>query len=86
MTTLSGGGHYQFRVARHVGAGVAAHFPDLSLALNDDGTATLCGFVPDQAALHGVLGRIRDLGLTLIAVLRVESPAAEQPRGELNHD
>jgi hypothetical protein len=39
----------------------------------DDGTTELIGPVADQAAVHGVIARIRDLGLPLISVNRVES-------------
>lgn len=47
-------------------------FNGLTLHRQADGTTHLRGPVADQAALHGILARIRDLGLTLIAVQRVE--------------
>lgn len=74
MSTHVGAGCYEIRVERHVGTAVVAHFPEFTLALNEDGTSTLVGALPDQAALHGVLARIRDLGLTLLAVRRLEGP------------
>lgn len=62
MTTL-----YRIHIQRRVGTGVAAHFPEFTCS--EDGADTvLCGRLPDQSALHGVLARIRDLGLTLISV------------------
>lgn len=73
---------YRLRIQRRVGAGVAAHFPEFTCS--EDGTDTvLCGRLPDQAALHGVLARIRDLGLTLISVetLGSDSPQPDSADG-----
>lgn len=67
---------YRLRIQRRVGAAVTAHFPEFTCS--EDGPDTvLCGRLPDQAALHGVLTRIRDLGLTLLSVetLGDDSPA-----------
>jgi hypothetical protein len=44
----------------------------MDISLKADRTTTLSGRVPDQAALHGLLEKIRDLGLVLIAVERLE--------------
>lgn len=52
----------------------AAWFDGLTVTLLPDGTTRLSGTVIDQAALHGALGKVRDLGLTLIAVQRVTTP------------
>jgi hypothetical protein len=63
---------YRIRLQRRIGAGVAAHFPEFTFS--EDGADTeMCGHLPDQAALHGVLARIRDLGLTLISVETLSS-------------
>jgi hypothetical protein len=70
---------YEIRVERHLGTAVAAHFPGFTLTHRADGDTSLCGVVPDQAALHGALTRVRDLGLTLVAVRRL-SPAAPGER------
>lgn len=72
MNPPADGALYQFRVDRHLGPGIAAHFPELTLEPLADGSTLLCGALPDQAALHGVLTRIRDLGLTLLSVQRIE--------------
>ena len=48
-------------------------FDGLQVALQPDGTTMLSGLVADQAALHGLLARVRDLGLVLIGVQRYES-------------
>jgi hypothetical protein len=59
--------YYVILVERQLGPGVAALFPELDLS--ELGGATLMrGALADQAALHGVLTRIRDLGLTLLAL------------------
>jgi hypothetical protein len=57
----------RIEVEQRLGPGLAALFPEFTLTTVGDHTL-LRGSLPDQAALHGVLGRIRDLGLTLIAV------------------
>lgn len=65
--------YYTILVERQLGPGSAALFPELTVS--DLGGATLMrGALADQAALHGVLNRIRDLGLTLLALMAV--PAA----------
>jgi hypothetical protein len=55
-----------FRVDGHLDAHWAAWFDDLTLAQQDDGTTTLTGLVQGQSQLHGLLAKIRDLGLILI--------------------
>lgn len=62
---------YDILVEGHLGTAVAAHFPEFTLTRQADGATALSGALPDQAALYGVLARIRDLGLTLISVNRV---------------
>lgn len=76
---MNGPYRYEIRVERHLGAGVAAHFPEFTLAQQEDGSTLLSGALPDQAALHGVLARIRDLGLTLIAIKRAEEKGVRGP-------
>lgn len=60
---------YEIRVERELGPDLAALFPEFTL-IDDNGTTIMRGSLPDQAALHGVLTRLRDLGLTLIAIVR----------------
>ena len=64
---------YQIRVQGHLGRQWADRFEELSITLEDDGTTLLTGPLVDQAALHGILRRIRDLGIRLIAVNSVGS-------------
>ena len=63
---------YEIRLERHLGPAVTAHFPGWTVTPAPAGTTVLRGTIPDQAALHGVLARIRDLGLVLISVTRQE--------------
>ncbi|GIL36994.1 hypothetical protein [Phycicoccus sp. DTK01] len=74
MTTLSPGGRptaYVLRVSGHLDPPWAAMF-GMVLVHDPDGTTTLTGAVTDQAALHGTLARIRDLGVTLISVVAID--------------
>jgi hypothetical protein len=60
--------YYEIRLMGHLNTDWAEWFPGLSLVNQDNGEALLTGYISDQAALHGVLNRIRNLGLTLISV------------------
>ena len=64
-------GVYQIRVEGHLDGRWSDWFDDLRLAHHSDGTTSLSGPVGDQAALHGLLAKVRDLNLTLISVIRV---------------
>ena len=63
---------YQIRLKGHLGQQWAASFEGLTLTLEEDGDTLLTGPVTDQAALHGLLRNVRDLGLSLLSVNRVE--------------
>ena len=65
---------YVFRIEGHLDAHWSAWFDDLEVRLRDDGTTTLAGVVQDQAQLHGLLAKIRDLGVTLIQLDAIENP------------
>jgi hypothetical protein len=67
---------YEIRVAGHLSANWAARFEGLSMRHEPDGETVLTGML-DQAAMHGVLVRIRDLGLNLISVNRVEAAGSD---------
>jgi hypothetical protein len=64
--TVTGPGTYEIRVAGHLDDHWTAILDDLALARLDDGTTSLTGPIVDQAQLHGVLARIRDLGVPLL--------------------
>lgn len=65
---------YQVRIAGHLDQHWSAWFGDLDLAHEDDGTTSFTGAIADQAELHGLLTKIRDLGVTLISVTVVDRP------------
>jgi GTPase len=67
---------YRLRVAGHLDHHWSSWFGDLTLTHAHDGTTSLTGAVADQAQLHGLLGKIRDLGLTLLSVEVVDPPDA----------
>lgn len=66
---------YVLRVAGHLDPHWAPWFGDLTLTHDAEGTTTLRGAVTDQVELHGILTKIRDLGLTLISVTAIDPPA-----------
>lgn len=65
---------YQIRVAGHLGPKWTAWFGGAAITLEDNGETLLTCPVEDQAALHGLLRRVRDLGMPLISAVRVEPP------------
>jgi hypothetical protein len=64
---------YEIRIQGHLDSRWADWFEGLTLTLEDSGETLLTGTVEDQAALHGLLRKVRDLGLPLISVIRVGS-------------
>jgi hypothetical protein len=67
--------HYQITVKEYLDDGWSAWFDSLTISHTAGGATTLTGAVRDQTALYGLLARLRDLGLTLIAIAP-EPPAA----------
>ena len=72
-------GRYEIRVEGHLDTRWAAWFDGLTLARGSDGTTIIRGPVADQAALHGLLQKIRDLGLPLISVNHLDPGPPEAP-------
>jgi hypothetical protein len=66
------GGWYEIRVQGRLDDRWAAWFDGLDLSRTDDGATALRGRVADQAALHGLLHKLRDLGVPLLSVTRTE--------------
>ncbi len=62
---------YEIRVKSQLSAGWSDWFEGLAITPGDDGDTLLTGPVVDQAALHGVLKKVRDLGMPLVSVTRV---------------
>ncbi|MFD5625677.1 hypothetical protein [Streptomyces sp. NPDC127072] len=92
MTTPTSGSQdrppswYEIRLQGCLDPRWATWFDGMTLTVGADGTTLLRGPVVDQAALHGLLQRLRDVGLPLLSVARVESgprenePPTPQPR------
>ena len=72
-------GQYEIRLKGHLAARWAAWFDGLSLTNENDGTTIIHGPVADQAALHGLLQKVRDLGLPLVSVTQVQPDYSEYP-------
>ena len=68
---------YQIRIKCHLGSDWTNWFEGLTITPEENGDTLLTGPVVDQAALHGLLKKVRDLGMTLISVNRVEPDQAE---------
>jgi hypothetical protein len=64
---------YQIRIEGHLGREWADWFEGLTLTLEDNGETLLTGPVADQAALHGLLRKVRDVGMPLLSVVRVRA-------------
>jgi hypothetical protein len=72
---------YQIRVKGHLGQRWADWFDGLTITLEKDGHTLLSGPVIDQSALHGVLKKIRDLGMPLLSVNSVGPGKADASDG-----
>ncbi len=73
-------GRYEIRLSGHLETRWGAWFDGLTVSHEGDGTTVISGPVADQAALHGLLQRTRDLGLPLVSVTRTEN--APQHEGD----
>lgn len=65
-------GSYEIRIAGSLGPQWAGWFDGLTVTTEHGGTTVIAGSIPDQAALHGLLQRIRDLGTPLVSVTRID--------------
>jgi hypothetical protein len=78
MSDTSGGhsdqpGRYEIRIKGHLASRWAARFEPMTLTAESDGTTVLEGPVVDQSALHGLLHKVRDIGLPLLSVSRLDT-------------
>ncbi len=64
---------YEIRIKGHLGSQWTAWFEGLTITLKEDGDTLLTGPVIDQAALHGLLKKVRDLGMPLVSVSPLEN-------------
>ena len=70
---------YEIRIEGHLAPRWEAWFDGLTLSTEDDGTTTIHGPVVDQAALHGLLRKLRDVGLPLVSVTQVPPAPTTAP-------
>jgi hypothetical protein len=75
-------GHYEIRLKGHLDDSWARWFEGLTITLEDSGETRLTGSVVDQAALHSLLRKVRDLGLPLLSVSRVGPGKPDAPAGQ----
>jgi len=68
----------EIRLKERLDSRWAERFEGLTFAHEIDGTTTISGLLPDQAALHGILLKVRDMNLTLISVTRSDSNSEEE--------
>jgi len=73
---------YQIRLKGHLGSHWTDWFDGLTITLEEDGETLLTGPVIDQAALHGLLKKVRDLGMPLVSVSPLEHGQADQSDGK----
>jgi len=69
---------YQIRIKGHLGSQWSEWFPGMTITLEECGNTLLSGTVTDQSALHGLLKRIRDLGMPLLSVAMGNSQKEEK--------
>ena len=74
-------GWYLIRIEGRLPSRWATHFEPMTLTAGEDGTTLIQGPIVDQAALHGLLHQLRDMGLPLVSVTRVDGHVATRPEG-----
>ena len=85
MSTCGGPARYEIRVAGVLDVRWAEWFGGLQISGEGEETV-ICGLVADQSALHGLLTKVRDLGLCLISVRRLDTGQAETRDREIPDD
>lgn len=68
--------YYEIRIRGHLDQSWADWFEGITIRHEDNGETLISGALPDQAALHGLLNRLRDLNVHLISVSATETPRA----------
>jgi hypothetical protein len=74
--------YYEIQLKGHLDDRWAAWFSGLTITRETNGTTRLAGPVADQAALHGLLRTVRDLGLHLISVIQIEPKQTDEPQSD----
>lgn len=80
------GERYEIKIKGHLDESWADWFEGLAFSYGNDGTTTLSGEIFDQAALHGTLKKIRDLGMPLLSVNRCGSDQSDMPDSSILPD
>lgn len=70
-------GFYEIRIQGHLDARWADWFEEMTIAWEENGETSLRGPMADQAVLHGVLRKVRDLGMPLNSVMRISRPSTD---------
>jgi len=83
ISTVDGAGRYEIRLKGHLDSRWVTWFDGLTLTTCSDGTTTIQGVVVDQSALHGLLQKVRDVGVPVISVHRAEPMQPDQPADEI---
>ena len=81
---LNDGDRYEICLEGHLTCPWDTWFDGLTVTRETDGRTVLRGAVVDQAALHGLLGKVRDLGLPLVSVARLEPEDQTPTQGEID--
>jgi hypothetical protein len=79
------GGRYEICFQGHLHSRWASWFDGLTVTDESDGTTLVKGQVADQAALHGLLRKLQDLGLPLLSVTRIEPDDPKAPTPDIQH-
>jgi hypothetical protein len=82
-TPISNAQVYEIRLKGHLEARWVKWFDGLAITLDENGNTLLSGPVADQAALHGILKKVRDLGLPLVSVNPVQINRTNSKKGEM---
>ncbi len=77
---------YHIRIKGHLGPRWNDWFEDLTIASEPNGDTLLTGPVVDQAALHGLLRKVRDLGLPLLSIMRIDVNEDDAPDDGLRRE
>lgn len=75
---------YQFKIKGHLGTQWMGWFEGLTVTLEEDGNTLLSGTVVDQSALHGILKKIRNLGMPLLSVHSFETGTQDASDNKLD--
>ena len=70
---------YQIRIRGHLSSRWSDWFEGLKITLDDNGDTLLTGLIADQSALHGLLKKVRDLGLPLVSINTLDPEGADAP-------